>query len=665
MTDPAVKLTLRRRQMPLPNRRRPWALLLVLLLITGSWALLSHQEKLAAIPEIFTWLKLDNEVKSQASTPPASPRGDIFDRNFRPLAVTYETYALYVRPLEMESPAATAALLEEILELEQNKLLAAFKGERGFVWIAKGVDRQLAAAIEDRNIKGVYQVVETKRFYPNYDTAAHAVGFVEHGQGLDGIEFKYNALLRGDEITSAELAGLNFSPDHQFSRAGAHLVLSLDLMIQEKIEHFLKKRVQSTGATKGAVLLMDAETGGIIAMASYPVFNPNLYWEYSSAALDNNAVSAPVYPGELALIFQQAAAINVKNNLKSMTADTLQDTAPLPLLEPEILKKRKLSFAPRVASVDPEYLAQFAEHLGLGLKPVTDIPLKDGVPVSSPAALTDPSFHISALQLLAGFTVLLNNGRATTPHLLHKAYPREGAEPVAPTPANSAQLVPLHPDTRDDLIDFLAAKWLKLKRRKKSAQVPMFFEAHRYESTPAKTDQVGTGIAVPASSVQIPYITQSIMLGAIPGRNPKLTMLAMLTYPDGSDEDYPDVLEAFGDKFSILSPDQQMVEKILDLAAQHPPVPSADFWNNRSNLLAADVDPLSPQNRTFNEVSINRKKIMPDVTGRSLRAGLHVLQHYPLDINIVGSGMIISQNPAAGAELNDITECNLQLRQEI
>ncbi len=121
----------------------------------------------------------------------------------------------------MEDPAAAAALLEQILGFEQKNILASLRSERGFVWIAKGIDQDQAESIKNLNIKGLHQVVEKKRFYPNYETAAHAVGFVEDDQGLDGLEFHYNSLLRGDEISKAELKALNMDTDAEIGQTNS------------------------------------------------------------------------------------------------------------------------------------------------------------------------------------------------------------------------------------------------------------------------------------------------------------------------------------------------------------------------------------------------------------------------------------------------------------
>jgi hypothetical protein len=664
MTDHAPKKLVRRRKLLLNKRRKLLLLLLALVLILGSRAFLFHKEKLYDISDVLTWVKQNRTGKALASTQTLSPRGDIYDRNFRRLATTYETYAIYARPLEMENPAASASLLAEILGLEQNKLLTNLKSERGFVWIAKGVEQNLAESIKERNIKGVYEVMEAKRFYPNFETAAHAVGFVENEQGLDGMEFRYNTLLRGDEIDSAELEALHFSPATDFSQTGTHLVLNLDLMLQSKIERFLERRVKITGAESGAVLLLDADTGGILAMASYPAFNPNRYWEFSSSALNNHVITEPVYPGELALIFQQAAAINLTNERKARALASMDGSEALLVIEPEILKRRSLSSAPAVTDVEHEYLIHFTKLLGFAQKPVTDIPLKDETPAASSLAITDPAFNCSALRLLTGFTALVNNGKLVYPHLLNKTYTKDDPTPVEPILSGTAQTELLHPETSRDLIDFLATKWLNISQSERISQKPMIFEAHRFthaleDSNQSRAEDSTTLLEQP------PHIMQSIMLGAIPGRNPKLTMIALLSYPETFDTTvYPEALKAFGNNFSVLNPDQDMIQKMLYVARQPPLVPSPDFWSTGGNVLATKQDFLVSEKKDIDSTK-KSKKNMPDVTGKSLRAGLQILQHYNLEIKLVGNGRIISQHPAAGTELQNSSVCILKMQQEI
>jgi cell division protein FtsI/penicillin-binding protein 2 len=665
MTEHAKTHVRRRRKLLAEKRRKIRLFLLALVLFLGSGALLFHKDKFYALNEVLSWLKQNNPGEVIASTVSSSNRGDIYDRNFRPLAATYKTYAIYARPLEMEDPDSSAGILAEILGLKKRKLLPDLRSERGFIWVAKGIDQEIAATIKQRNIKGIYQVVETKRFYPNFKKAAHVVGFVENGQGLDGIEFQYNSILRGDEISSAELETLKFATGTVFGESSTHLVLNIDLIIQSNIERFLDKRMKITGASSGTVILMNANTGAILALASFPSFNPNRYWEFSSSALNNHALTEPVYPGELALIFQQAAAFNLINEKESESVESLDETEPVIVIVPEKQKRRKLSVAPRVDYVDPVYIARFSQLLGFDQKPLTDLPLKAETPVSSSLILNNPFFNSSALRLLSGFTTLVNGGYIITPHLLHKAYQKDSTIPFETTLNTSDQKLVLNPETSKNLTDFLAAKWLKISRRDKTPDKPMFFEAHTFAASVNNAAYQESAEEENDLEENIPYLSQSVMLGAIPRENPQLTMIAVLSYPDNCDGIYPDALEAFGNKFSILSPDQDMIQKMLHVAALPPPNPSPVFWDNKGAFFAKNSDSFSHEEVDPAALSNNLNKSMPDVTGKSLRAGLQVLQHFNLDIKLVGSGRIVSQRPPAGTELIDVNECTLEMQREI
>ena len=137
------------------------------------------------------------------------------------------------------------------------------------------------------------------------------------------------------------------------------------------------------------------------------------------------------------------------------------------------------------------------------------------------------------------------------------------------------------------------------------------------------------------------------------------------SYPDSSDETSVDGIESFGNTLTILRPDHDMIQKILYVYEQSPPVPSADFWSNSKNVLADNSYPNSPDKKEFTVQESNHKQYMPDVTGKSLRAGLQALQNYNLDIKVVGNGQIVAQQPAAGAELKNGGKCLLKMAEKI
>ena len=296
-----------RRKKTARKRSKLPLIILTLLLFLGVGTLFLEKQQMQTIVGFIKWFNQYSTQEVLATSPQLLQRGNIYDRNFRSLAVSYKTYAVYARPLEMEQQDHAVAKLVEVLGLNKNSLLLSLKKERGFVWLAQGITQEMAKRVEQLDLKGIYQVAEINRFYPNQHTAAQVVGFVENGQGLDGIEFHYNSVLRGDEINKKDLTLLTSNEATELGKTGVHLVLNLDLMIQSIVERFLKKQMQNSGAAIGTAVVMDANNGAILAMANYPSYDPNRYWEFSSPARKNYAVSEPVYPNELRLIFQQAA----------------------------------------------------------------------------------------------------------------------------------------------------------------------------------------------------------------------------------------------------------------------------------------------------------------------------------------------------------------------
>ena len=657
------QLTQRRRKPAKQRTRMPLLILaLILTLVTGTLLLEKQQ-----IDAIAGFIKLFDQYSAQdvfATSPSLCQRGNIYDRNYRSLAISYKTFAVYARPLEMDKQNLAVDKLSEVLGLEKNSLLLSLKKERSFVWLARGITQERAEAVMILDLKGVYQVEETKRLYPNQQSAAHVVGFVENGQGLDGIEFQYNSLLRGDEINKKDLNMLTVNAEKGLGKAGAHLVLSIDLMIQSIIERFLKQQMEKAGAAIGTVVLMDANNGAILAMANYPSYDPNRYWEFSTGARKNYAVSEPVYPGELRFIFHQAAALTLKQDIEPAPSGSLAESNPITAISPGKQKKYHLSSAPQVDTVDPEYLDLFSREVGFPRHNSIDIPQPENSFDPASYSLNDPSSGTSALHLLTAFTAAINGGRIVTPHLLNSAYDTKTGVAIGATHNMEKQTALLSPSSSSKLLDFLATKWLKRTGKNNSPDEPLFFESHRMASFDGNVARSAVGND---SADQNPgptaRVTQSVLLGAFPADQPELTMAMVLHYPDSCEDTYPDMLDT-ADTGSVLAPGRGTVDKILHLANTTPPTPSTDFWDGAGLKVGKNMTPALDKQEPSAQ-SGHDLITMPDVTGRSLRGGLQVLQHYDLNIKLIGTGWIVSQQPPAGTFLSTKSECILKMGQEI
>ena len=647
-----------RRKKTARKRSKMPLIILTLLLFLGVGTLFLEKQQMQTIVGFIKWFNQYSTQEVLATSPQLLQRGNIYDRNFRSLAVSYKTYAVYARPLEMGQQDHAVAKLVEVLGLNKNSLLVSLKKERSFVWLAQGITQEMAKRVEQLDLKGIYQVAESNRFYPNQHTAAQVVGFVENGQGLDGIEFQYNSVLRGDEINKKDLTLLTSNEATELGKTGVHLVLNLDLMIQSIVERFLKKQMQNSGAAIGTAVVMDANNGAILAMANYPSYDPNRYWEFSSPARKNYAVSEPVYPNELRLIFQQAAFFAKLGELQSQSLPSIVETTPIKTISPTREKKYRLSSAPQIDDVDHEYLAHFARQVGFSQKTSLDIPQPENSMDSSEYMLSDPSASTSTLHLLTAFTAAINGGKVVSPHLLKSAYDKKTGVALGTPRVKEKQSAFLSQSTSNELLDFLKIKWLKQKEKNNSPDSPMFFESHRMVSIYANAT------APKNTTDSTVKVTQSVMLGAFPGDKPQLTMALILSYPDSSEEVYPDMLNAAADSTSVLAPDRDTVNKILHLANMPPPTPSVDFWNEDGLKVGKNMTP-DHEDQNVSIQSGHNLITMPDVTGKSLRGGLQILQHYDLNIKLAGTGWIVSQNPPAGTFISSKSECTLEMSQEI
>ncbi len=258
-------------------------------------------------------LALEQRYRAENLVP---ERGAIYDRNGVPLAVTVQGNAVYAVPAAVADPARAAALLAPILNESAAELERRMRQDAASVWLAVRLDASTAAAVEQLNLSGVYVAQRPHREYPHGTLAADVLGFTGlDNQGLAGLEFQYDAVLRG-------IPGRHFSERDPRGRAipggrsqlfaavpGSDLILTIDRVLQYAVEQELAQGVAAARAEWGLALLMDPHTGEILAMATYPAFDPARYSDFLPRAFRNRAVADQFEPGSTLKLFTAAAAM--------------------------------------------------------------------------------------------------------------------------------------------------------------------------------------------------------------------------------------------------------------------------------------------------------------------------------------------------------------------
>lgn len=241
-------------------------------------------------------------------------RGAIYDRNKTMLAMSLPVDSAFAVPAEIADESLAARLLSGIVNVPQEVLETRFESSRSFVWVARKLPPEKAEAITALNLKGIYLQKENQRFYPKRDLAAHVLGFVDLDEkGLGGVEYELEKQIRGQSekiVVMADAKQRWFDGGEAQRERGADVYLTLDENIQYIAERELNRAIAETHAVAGTVIVMNPNTGEVLAMANWPRFNPNKPGEASGEARMNRAVSAMYEPGSTFKVITLAAALN-------------------------------------------------------------------------------------------------------------------------------------------------------------------------------------------------------------------------------------------------------------------------------------------------------------------------------------------------------------------
>ena len=228
-------------------------------------------------------------------------RGRIVDRNGSMLAVSLATYEIWATPKLLDE--AGFAPLARLLEVPLAELRRRLAGDKTFVLLKRQVDADTASAIDRLRLASITQIADSRRFYPEGESAAHVVGFTDiEDKGQEGVELATNLQPSGaagqrevirDRLGRVVSDTRPLVPAHN----GATLHLTIDRRIQQLAYGQLKAAIAKHSAEAGSVVVLDARNGEILALANYPSFDPNDRTRLSGRQLRNRAVVDTFEPG--------------------------------------------------------------------------------------------------------------------------------------------------------------------------------------------------------------------------------------------------------------------------------------------------------------------------------------------------------------------------------
>jgi cell division protein FtsI (penicillin-binding protein 3) len=242
-------------------------------------------------------------------------RGTIYDREGHELAVSVEVESVYAHPNLVKAKSDASKKLSRALNLNRRKILGLLRSDSPFVWIKRKISPKEVKRVRALDLQGVGFTTETRRYYPGREIGAHVIGFAgADNQGLEGLERHYDYVLKGPEHTLVKMRDALGRPFY-ISRPTPKgpemhdLVLTIDKDIQYRAQQALQRAVTKTRAKSGHCIILNPETGEILAMAVVPLFNPNIFWKYKPNQWRNRAVTDSYEPGSTLKAFLLAAAL--------------------------------------------------------------------------------------------------------------------------------------------------------------------------------------------------------------------------------------------------------------------------------------------------------------------------------------------------------------------
>jgi cell division protein FtsI (penicillin-binding protein 3) len=276
------------------------------------------------------FLKEQGDARSLRVETLAANRGIIFDRNGEPLAVSTPVVSVWLDPSQAELAPAQIARLAGAVGMNSRELASRLREHSGreFVYIKRRIAPQVADRVVALGIDGVRFVREYRRYYPAAETTAHVVGITNvDDQGQEGAELAYDRELagaQGKKLVLKDRRGqavkdVEYLAAPQF---GHDLMLSLDLRLQFFAYRELKSAIVQHHARSGSIVMLDARTGEILALANQPSFNPNDLTRVKSAAMRNRAITDLYEPGSTVKPLTVLAALESGRFVVNSRVDT-------------------------------------------------------------------------------------------------------------------------------------------------------------------------------------------------------------------------------------------------------------------------------------------------------------------------------------------------------
>lgn len=599
-------------------------------------------------------------------------RGTIYDAKGKPLAISASTemVTLEARKIDSEEQGQLIAQkLSEILELDYDAVLAKVEKRASWAIIKRGVEKEAAdqvrAFVKENKIDSVYLSQDSTRYYPYGSFLSHVLGFVgTDEQGLGGLEAQYNDTLTGTEgrvVTTVSANGTELAEDYEIyydAKNGNNLKLTVDAVLQQYLEKNLEIAYHDNNVAEHATgIVMDVNTGAILAMAGYPDFDPNDAFTLTNTAKaeeiaamadeearkkalsdaryaqwNNNAISYTYYPGSTFKTVTASAAleegvINTDSTFFCPGFKYIENWGNIKCwkhgghgsesLYQAVQNSCNPAFMEIGLSLGKENFQKYAEAFGLREKTGIDLPgesvgmfnLQNNVDLA--VYSFGQNFTITPLQLITAVSAVANGGTLLKPYVVDQITDSDGNTVESFGSTEVRQVISA--DTSKLMCNILES--VVTVGSGKNAYIAGYHVAGKTGTT-EKIEKQNQILAQTGQSVELRVAS---FYAFAPANDPQIAILVLLDEPN---------VATVGGGVCVAPAVRRFLEEALPYLGIEP---------------------------TYTETELAVKDVtMPDITGKTLAEAEAALKKVGVSYRIVGSeSTVTAQLPAAGAVISN------------
>ena len=648
--------------------RRPLTRSLILAALLALWSLaaLGRLAYLQLVRYEDFLVRAENQQQRVVEVSPK--RAEVLDRNLRTLAMSALVDSCFAVPAEIADTKMVGRLLGGVLNLPPQEIEARLGSSRSFVWVARKLRPDIAARIAALNLRGIYFQKEDERFYPKRQLAASLLGYVDiDDKGLGGIEYALDERIRskpGRMLIFADARRRWYDSTDDRPDAGSSVVLTIDENIQFIAEKALAAAIERTHAPAGSIVVQNPSNGEILAMANWPTFNPNAVSGSPPEARMNRAVSALYEPGSVFKVVTLSAAIDQGLTTPGEIVDCgmgaiyigkhrIRDHKPFGHLTiAEVLARSSdvgtIKIGLRLGA--PKFY-DYIRAYGFGSPSGIELPgesrgllrrVENWTPISVGSISMGQEIGVTPVQMITAMSAIANGGLLYRPQVVLGLRPQTQPWSRQPPPR-------------------------RVIRETTAATMRRMLEGVVLEGTGRLARLDGhsaagkTGTAQKLDPKTGRYSHTDLIasfVGFAPVNNPAVSILVQLDSPVGPHEGGAVAAPVF----------KHVAEQVLAYlnVPQDVPLPARDLRAKRNPLAEvplADLADFTPAPESSATPSVESPTVsaptaalvegegvaVPVLTGKSVREVTEICQRLGMNPVLVGTGVVLEQEPPAGA----------------